>query len=482
MSQVKKNFIYNIIYQILTLLLPLIVTPYVSRVLGVNGVGVYSYTYSIVYYFILIAMLGINNYGNRSIAKVRDNKDELSKTFVCIYKVQVTMSILMILLYVLYILIFDIQYKIFAIVQGIYLIATLFDINWFFFGLEKFKLTVTRNILIKIISVIFIFVFVNTENDLLLYIIILACSNLFSNLLLLPFLLKEIDIIKVNFSDIKVHIKPIIILFIPVIAISLYKVMDKVMIGLVCDVSEVGLYEQAEKITQMPLSLIIALGTVMMPKISNLFSKNKINEILKYISKSIKFEMFLCFPIVFGLISISEKFVPLFLGNEFSKSYILLDILSITLIFICFANVLRTQYLIPNNRDKEYIISVVIGAFVNLIINLLLIPKYASIGACVGTVTAEFSVMFFQTMVIRKELPIKNYIRESIPFLLKSILMFIIIYPFNFFNMNDIVRIIIQIITGCIVYIILNIKYIFSIINFNEILNRIMKIIHNTSN
>ena len=475
MNQIKKNFIYNIIYQIFTIILPLITVPYISRILGTEKIGIYSYTYSIAYYFMLIAMLGINNYGNRAIAQSRDNRKELSKKFMSIYFIQLVMSCIMILMYVLYINIFDVEYKTIALIQTIYLIANMFDINWFFFGLEKFKITVTRNTFVKLISLIFIFVFVKRNEDLWIYTTILACSSLISQLLLFPILNKEVDWIRITFNDIKQHIIPCLTLFIPVIAVSLYKVMDKVMLGCLNNVSEVGLYEQAEKITQIPLGLIISLGTVMMPRASNLFSKDKIEEILNYISKSIKFTMFSCFPIVFGLMAISNDFIPLFLGKEFCKSSTLLNILSITLIFISFANVLRTQYLIPNNRDKEYSISVILGAIVNLIINFILIPKYASIGACIGTVFAEATVCVYQAFVLRNELNIKRYINNSVPFLLKSLIMFCITYLVGLININIYIKLFIQVLSGIIVYVLLNYKYILSIVDFNIIKNKLKK-------
>ena len=155
----KKNFIYNIIYQILILILPLITIPYVSRILGADGIGIYSYTYSIAYYFMLVAMLGLNNYGNRTIAKVRDDKEKLSKEFFGIYSLQLITSIIMVICYLLYVLIFDNSYKIIALIQILYVISTVFDINWFFFGIEKFKLTITRNTIIKVLSLVLIFIF-----------------------------------------------------------------------------------------------------------------------------------------------------------------------------------------------------------------------------------------------------------------------------------------------------------------------------------
>lgn len=468
MSSLKKNFLYNILYQILIMILPLITIPYISRVLGVSGVGIYSYTYSIVNYFMLIALLGINNYGNRTIAKSRDNKIELSKSFFGIYYIQLFMSVIMILSYVLYLLIFNSQYKFVSFLQIIYLFSNMFDINWFFFGNEEFKLTVTRSTILKIITLFLIFTFVKDKSQVWLYTLILAASTLLSQLLLFPFLKKRVVRVKLSFSDIKKHIKPILILFIPVVAVSLYKIMDKIMLGFLADVIEVGYYEQAEKIISVPTGLITALGTVMLPRISNMVSKGEEKEIKKYIKRSIEFMMFLAFPISLGLISVSSDFVPLFLGDSFNKTIILTQLLSITVIFMSFGNIIRTQFLIPKERDKDFTISVIGGAIVNIIANYLLIPKLSSVGACIGTIGAEFFVAAYQIIAVRKELSIFEYIVNSISFFIKAIIMFGAVILVSKVQINIFVKIILELTIGCTVYFILNIKYILDLLKLKK--------------
>lgn len=460
MSNVKKNLLYNIAYQILILIIPLITVPYVSRVLGVENIGIYSYTYSIVYYFMLIAMLGINNYGNRTIAKSRENKEELSRNFLGIYSIQFTMSVVMIISYLIYISKFENKYTLIGYVQVIYLISNALDVNWFFWGIEKFKLTVTRNTIIKVLSLVCILLFVKNKSDLMLYTLILSSSNLISQLMLIYFLKKEIVLVKITKKDILKHIKPCLILFIPVIAVSLYKIMDKIMIGNLSNIVEVGYYEQAEKIINIPIGIITALGTVMLPKISNLVQKNEENQIKKYIDKSVDFMMFLVFPITFGLIATADKIVLILLGNEFSKSIIIVQLLSITILFISFANIIRTQYLIPKEKDKIYIVSVSLGAILNLILNYIFIPKYASIGACIGTIFAEFIVMFYQCFMVRKELSILLYIKKIFPYFVKSVVMFIFVAMISIINIDYKIILAIQILFGIVIYGILNVEYI----------------------
>lgn len=469
MNNAKKNFMYNAIYQILILILPLITAPYLSRIVGVDGVGVYSYTYSIVYYFMLLTLLGVNNYGNRRIAKVRDNKKELSETFWGIYLFQLFMGILMLIFYIVYLHYFNVQYKEIAKIQLIFILSSILDINWLFFGLEEFKKTITRNTIIKFSTVILIFIFVRNENDLWIYTLIMASMTCIGQIILWGFIRKRIVFIKINIRDITKHIKPNLILFIPVIAISLYKMMDKIMLGSITSVIEVGYYENAEKIINIPMTLITALGTVMLPRISNFVSKGEKEKISDYIDKSINFIMFMSFAMSFGLMAIGYKFAPVFFGEQFQKTGILIIMLSVTLPILSFANVIRTQYLIPFEKDKIYIKSVSIGAVTNLIINFILIPKFSSIGACIGTIFAEFAVMFYQILKVKNELTVCKYIRESINFLIKAIIMYICIIPLNYLNISSIYIIVSQVFLGGIIYVLLNIKYISSIINLKNV-------------
>lgn len=238
-NSAKRNFIYNLIYQILILIIPLITAPYLSRVIGAEGVGIYSYTYSIVYYFMLLCLLGVNNYGNRSIAKVRDDKEKLSKTFWSIYFFQLLMGIVMLIMYFVYIFIFENKYKNIAIIQSLFIISAMLDISWFYFGLEEFKMTITRSTLIKIGNIILIFLFVKSSEDLWKYTLIMSGMTVLSQVLLWGFIKKRIHFVKINKEDILKHIKPNLILFIPVLAVSLYKIMDKIMLGKMTNVTEV---------------------------------------------------------------------------------------------------------------------------------------------------------------------------------------------------------------------------------------------------
>lgn len=470
---VKKNLTYNIAYQILSMILPLITTPYIARVIGPEGLGIQSYTYSIVSYFVLFAMLGINNYGNRSIAIVRDNKDKLNKTFSSIYAFQIIMSLIIGIIYIIYVIFIAKYYKMFFIIQGLYIIGALLDINWFFFGLEEFKLTVIRNIIIKILSVFCVFIFVKDTSDIYMYSLILALSTLLSQLILWKFIKKHVSFKKVTFKEIFNHFKPLVILFIPVIAISLYKIMDKIMLGSISNVTQVGFYENSEKIISIPMGIITALGTVMLPKMANLESKRDNKQSQRYFSMSIQFIMFIAFGAMFGLVAISKVFIPIFLGEEFNYCINLVSLLAFNIPFLAWANVIRTQFLIPKSKDNIYIISTILGAIVNLITNLLLITKYGALGAGIGTLFAEVTVAIYQTIMIRKELNIYYYIKKSIFYIIPGIIMYFIIIIIGSKLGNSIISGIVQAVTGGVIYILISLAYM--ICTNNEIIDKFIK-------
>lgn len=449
-NSIKKNLVYNVLYNILALVIPFITTPYISRVMGAEKIGIYSYAYSIATYFGLFILLGLNNYGNRTIAGVRDNQEVLSKTFWSIYMMQFIMSMIVLFIYSGYVVLLA-QNRMMAIIQIIYLISVMMDINWFFFGIEQFRLTVTRNSIVKILNVICIFLFVKKSSDIYIYGIIMVIGPLISQIFLWGFLKRYVDFYKVHLRDVIVHIKPNLILFIPVVAVSLYTIMDKVMLGSMSTMTEVGYYENSTKLTTIPTMIVTSLGTVMLPRMSNLIANGKDEQALIYIEKSLFLSVILSTSMAFGICAISKEFVPLFFGKGFEKCRYIISISVISSIFISWANVIRTQYLIPNKKDKIYIISVFLGAFVNVIVNLLLIPNMKAIGAAIGTVCAEFSVCTYQTYAVRNELFIFKYLKQNFPFLLCGIIMLIVVYYVPFIYSNF-VTIVIKVFVGIFVY------------------------------
>lgn len=468
-QSIKVNFIYQAVYEILLVILPILTSPYVSRVLGASNIGIYSYTYTIAYYFTLIAALGIKNYGNREISRSRDNKEALNQTFSSILFLHIIVSIIVILAYIVYCCFARTDYRIYYIIQSLYLIGALFDISWFFFGLELFKTTVTRNIVIRVSSVLLIFLVVKTQNDLWKYVLILAFSN-FASQIYLWFKLKPlVKIVKVSKSEILKHLPQMLILFIPTIAVSFYNYMDKLMLGAMAGITELGYYENAFKITTVCSSLIGSVGTVMLPRMSNIAAKGDTKTSEKYIRVSIICVSFMACAMAFGICGVANNFAPIFWGKEFSACGLLLSLLAIYLPIQGFASVLRNQFLIPNKWDKQYTISLCIGAVMNAIVNYLLIPRMQARGAAIGTIAAEMSVCISQIIFVRKNLPIKKYILNALPFAGIGAIMLVFLKWFETVISPSIGSLIMQIIIGGAIYLVLCFMY--SSLAKNELYN-----------
>lgn len=461
MSNLKKNIAYNFIYQLLILILPFVTAPYLSRTLGANGIGTYSFSQSMTLYFMYFSLLGLSNYGNRCIANVQGNKNLRSKVFWEIFFMQIITFMISLIAYIIYTYYFAVD-KLAAKIMGIWFISSLFDINWFFFGMEQFKLTVIRNTIIKLLSVIGIFIFVKSESDVYIYITIMACSALVSQLCLWTYLKKFIYFVKPTWKKIFQHFKPNFILFIPVIAVSIYKIMDKVMLGYMSTMAQVGYFENSEKIINMVVSLIVAIGTVMLPRMTVLASEDNIEKSKKYIDNTMLIVQIYVNAALFGLIAISDQFCKVYFGNGFTESGIILCYLAVTVVFLGCGNVIRTQFIIPNNKDKIYINSAIWGAITNVIINLILIPKLEAVGAAIGTVCAEFVVCAYQLFMVRKDVNIKKYLKYQVVFLVIGCIMFISIKLLPAID-NIYFSLIMHILVGGVVYILASLIYLVKI-------------------
>lgn len=451
-QSLTKNYIYNLIYQVVAIILPFITTPYVSRVLGATNIGIYGYTISISAYFILFGSLGIALYGQREIAYEQNNRKKYSQTFIEILLLRIiTMTISLLIFFLLFCI--KGQYNIYFKILLLEIIANALDISWFFQGLEEFKKTVTRNLIIKIISVILIFTFVNTKKDLNIYFIIYSLSMLIGNLSLWFYLPEFITIKHIKRLNLKKHLKSTLVLFIPQIAIQVYTILDKTMLGtIITNKAEVGYYTQAEKMIKLMLTIITAMGTVMLPRIANRFAEKDNKAIKAYIFKSFNLVFILAFPLMFGIISVSKSFVPLFFGPGYDKVVPIMMLLSPIIILIGMSNVIGMQYLLPTKKQKEFTMSVVCGAITNFIINMFLIRRYGAIGAAIATFIAEFIVTTIQLILVRKTFEFKNIMKITKPYLISSVIMFIICLIISNIIKSNFYSIIFQVIIGASVY------------------------------
>jgi len=453
-KSIAKNYIYNLMYQLLTIFLPLITIPYLSRILGAEQIGIYGYTTSIVSYFILFGSLGVSMYGQREIAYFQDDKKKRSKVFweiIILRFFSLTISLLLFGLFYASGEVYSLYYKILLI----QLAANIFDISWLFQGIEEFDKTVIRNLIVKLLCLCLIFIFVRDYNDLWIYFLIYAGSEFIGNLSIWFYLPKYLEKIKFSTLTFKKHIKPIFSLFLPQIAVQIYTVLDKTMIGfLTNDMEQVGYYEQAQKIVKATLLVLSALQIVMNSRIANAYAKNDKKEIGECLNKSLRFLWLLTIPMMFGLIAIAPKFVPWFYGNEFEPVVNIMIALAPILIIIGFNGITGNQYLIQIGNHKIYTCSVVMGAIINLILNIILIYYFDSVGACIASLIAEFSILVIQLFNCREQFNLKEIFKLSIKNWISGIVMFIVLILLVNKLEISIINTILEIFIGGIIYVI----------------------------
>lgn len=451
----KKNIVANAFQQIITYILPFVTVPYLTRVIGAEGIGIYSYTNSIIQYFILFGTIGLSLYGTRQIAYVRDNHEKLEETFWEIFSLRIIFSSLSLATYTIFILITDSQYKLYMAIQSLALIGNAIDISWYYQGIEEFTKLVRRTIVFKLLGTACIFLFVNCKSDVWIYVAIQTGTIFIGNLILWLNIRITNNLNKVSFSQIISHFKPALLLFIPQVAIEIYAVFDKTMLGVLANVTQVGLYTKAEEFAKVPLMIISVLSTVLFPKLSNQFKKNGISILNESLNQNLQIVGFIGIGASFGIAGIANEFVKWMMGEEFLGAIPLLYILSPLTFFIGTSNMIGRQYLLPANKNKTFTITVISGAIINFVLNLVFIPKYGGVGACIATVLAEGSVAYLQYLFVRIVVNKRVYYTELLKCFVSGTIMFFIIRLLGRMITINILNTFIQIGIGSVVYIVL---------------------------
>ena len=421
-KSVKKNYLYNLIYQVFLLIIPLIVTPYVSRVLLAEGIGKYTFSLSVVTFFTLFAAFGFSYYAQREIAAHSGDKEKQSQIFWEIFFLKlITTSISLLVFGVLVASQLLSRYNTILTIMLINIAATGLDIAYLFQGHEDFKKLVLINILTRVLAIISIFVFVKSYNDLWLYALIQALALILPNVIMFLFIPKYLSKVDFKKLNIKRHFFPALKLFIPTIAISIYGLLDKILIGFLSTDAQVGYYEQAEKVVKIAMTIVTSLSAVMIPNNAKYYAKKDYKKLNSNVETAIKFSLFIGLPIMFGLMATARSFVPWFFGSGYMPCINIICILSVLIFSIGLNNVFGIQYLIPTNKEKIFTISVVIGAVCNLILNVITIPFFGAIGAAVATIIAETSILAYQVIYLRKEFSIIKIFKSCWKFLIASL-------------------------------------------------------------
>lgn len=452
--KVIRNYLYNAGYQILAMILPLITAPYVSRVLTPHGYGLNTFTNSIVQYFVLFGSIGIALYGNREIAYKRSNKEEMSRTF---WEIQVlkTISIIVATTFYFIFLYFYQANHILMVFQTINLIAAAFDISWFFMGIEDFKKTVVRNTLVKLCSLVLIFIFIKEPSDLPLYILILGGSLLVGNLTLWPPLGKVLTKININSLHPVRHLRPTVELFIPQIATQVYVVLNRTMLGVMVGPDASGFYFSADNLIKVVLSIVTATGTVMLPHVSSAFAKGETEKTKYYLYNSFDFISFIAFPMAFGLASISLKLGPFFYGKGYEPvgEAILLE--SVVIVLIGWSNAIGTQFLLPTKQVRKYTHSVVLGAIINVLLNFPLILLWDLRGAVIATVISELCVTLYQLWAIREIINFSFLFNNLSKYIISSGMMFFVVFCLNQLISFNVLSLFLEICVGVTIYLVM---------------------------
>ena len=428
--RIIRNYFYTAGYNLLILLTPLLTVPYISRVLGPTGVGINATTNSIITYFLLFGTVGITIYGNREIAFIRDNRAQRSQTF---WEIEILQLITISCAYLAFLvfLFFEHQLQIYFFYQSFYIIAGAVDISWYFMGLEDFKKTVLRNMLVKIASIIAIFTFVKTSHDTGIYILILAGSQVLGNLTLWPYLRRAVD--RPNWRQLHLlrHLRPSLALFVPQIATTVYLALNKTMLWQMDSLTAAGFYDYSDKLIKLVLALVTATGTVMLPHIANLFMKQQLERVKQYLYMSFDFVLAIAVPMALGVAAVATTLAPLFFGQAFTAVDRLLMIEAPVIILIGMSNVLGQQFLLPTKQTKTYTISVTFGALVNIACNIPLIWFWGVAGAMLATLISEVCVTGYQLVITRHVLQTRQLFAGTVKYAVAGGLMFGVVYALN---------------------------------------------------
>ena len=366
-------------------------------------------------------MLGIGLYDTKQIASARD----VNSTFWNIYAIQLIASLLALSVYLIAVVSISQMRTTISLILGVVLLTKMLDISWLFSGKEDFKKITLRNTVVKVTGVISIFTFIKSSEDLYLYVFLIVIFDFLGQLVMWIPAKQFLNRPTFNLESIKKNMRPTILLFLPQVAISLYVVLDRTLLGLLGSYSDVGIYEQGQKLISILLTVVNSLGAVMLPRVANLLSERKDREAQNMVKFSFILYNLIIFPMIFGFIAINEVFVKLFLGKDFQDVKYVLYITTINIMLVAWTNILGHQVLVVRNKNKEFMLSTTIPAFVSVAVNITVIPFFGYIGASITAVIVEFLAFTIQWYYCRNIIN-KNLLfnKDLAKIILSSLVMF----------------------------------------------------------
>ena len=449
--RVVRNYLYTILYQASAVLIPLIIVPYVSRVLGPTGIGIVSYTNAIAQYFVLLGNFGLATYGSRCIAQCRDDLEQCSRTFQEIMILKVGLSSLALLCFGVFVASAH-SYQGYFAVQSLLIVASALDTTWFFAGKEDFKVTALRNIAVKTAGMILIFVLVRTKGDILTYILILSASEVLGNLSLVP--LVRASLVKVGRKSLRIrgHVKLALIFFISFAAVQVYFILNKSLLGWFSGVEACGFFENSDKVVRMCLMAVLSIGTVLMPRISYTYARGEKEKSEEYLRKALQYTLFIVLPMALGLSAIGSEFAPLFFGFQFQMTGNLIELHAVMMIPMGLTCVFGTLYLFPTNQIKQYTLSALWGLIINIVLGIVLVWKMGPFGAVANAILTETAVAIYQMVLVSKQLNIRKLFHGCAKYCVAAAIMYTVIRLAGIVLKATISGILLQVLLGIAIY------------------------------
>ena len=400
---VKYNFLMNFILTASSLIFPLITFPYVSRVLHATGNGNVNFAASIANYFLMVASLGIPTYGVKACAKVRDDKEQLSKTAQEILIINLISTALVTVTYIIFV--FTIpkfsQDKSLFFIEGVNIVLNMFGANWLYQALEKYDYITARSILFNTISVALMFALVHQESDYHIYAATTVVASVGSNVMNFIRLNRYISFKKVGEYNFRRHLKPIFILFAGNAVASIYTNLDTVMLGFMKTSTDVGYYSAAVKIKNILVSVVSSLSGVLLPRMSYYVQHKDKQQFNRLMTTAFNATIFMSLPLCTYFIVEAKDSLIFLAGAEYIPATLAMQIINISIVAIGITSIIGIQVLTPINREFQLMISVIVGAVSDFILNYFMIPKWSAAGASFATMIAEYLVLVTQLILGR---------------------------------------------------------------------------------
>ncbi len=398
----KKNFIMNAILTVSTFLFPMITFPYISRVLLPEGNGQVAFATAMISYFSMAASLGIPTYGIRVCAQIRDDQEELTRT---VHEIFIINAVMTVLVYIVFFISVNTVTR-FQSDKALFLVCSttiffnLLGMEWLYKALEQYQYITVRSLIFKCLSICMMFLLVRSKEDYIIYGGITVFAGAGANILNFLNLRHYISLKPCLPFRLTRHLKPILIFFALSIATTIYTNLDIIMLGFISGDSEVGYYNSAVKIKIILTSFVTSLGAVLMPRISYYVENGMNKKYMSLIQKAFDFVLLSALPLCVYFIVMARESILFLSGEAYSRSVVPMQIIMPTVLFIGLTNIIGIQLLVPLGKEKLVFLSTCIGAVADTILNAVFIPRYGSIGAAIGTVTAELVVLIIQLWMI----------------------------------------------------------------------------------